>query len=329
MPRIAMALAQPMRDQVFPDDSWQVLKDLGRLDVLSGTDAIVDALPDVEVLVAGWGVPPLTPELLDTAPRLRLIAYVGAAVKSFATPAMFQRGVVLTQAGMGMARPVAEVALTFSLSLLHQIHVFDHALRSGTDFDATLALARPRHEIAGAAFGVVGASRVGRAYTSLAQNLGATVAVHDPYLDEAEAAALGVRRVGLDELMARSRIVALHAPVLPETKEMIGAGQLASMPDGSGLVNTARAWLIDSEALLAELRSGRIDAALDVFDDEPLRVDDPLRRLPNVLLTPHQAAGTIEGRARQGTVLLEEIGRYFRGEPLAHCVTPELLDRIA
>lgn len=328
-PTIAVALEQPLRDEIFPANSWRRLEQLGHLEVLSGTGALVDGLPDVEVLVAGWGVPRLTAELLDTAPRLRLIAYVGAAVKSFVTPTVFERGITLTQAGQAMARPVAEVALTFTLSLLHQVHVFDHALRSGADFDTSVRRARPRHEIGGATIGVVGASRVGRSYISMVTHLGADVAVHDPYLGQTEAAALGVAKVSLDELVERSRIVALHAPVLPETKELIGAAELAAMPDGAGLVNTARSWLVDSDALMAELRTGRLDAALDVFDDEPLPIHHELRRLDNVLLSPHQAAGTVEGRARQGTVLIDEIVRHIQDAPLEHAVTPETLDRSA
>jgi phosphoglycerate dehydrogenase-like enzyme len=153
------------------------------------------------------------------------------------------------------------------------------------------------------------------------------VLVADPYLSDAEAVTLGVERVSLHELLARSTVVSLHAPVLPETVAMIGARELALLPDGALLVNTARSALVDEAALLAALRTGRIDAALDVFDVEPLPVDHPLRRLPNVLLTPHEAAGTVESRRRAGAIVVAEIDRFQRGRPLAHEVRPEQLDR--
>lgn len=132
----------------------------------------------------------------------------------------------------------------------------------------------------------------------------------------------------LDELLATSQVVALHAPVLPETRHLIGARELALMPDSAVLVNTARSWLVDQDALLAELRSGRLDAALDVFDLEPLPTDHPFRTLPNVLLTPHQAAGTVECRRRQGGIVLDEIARFAAGQPLRHAVTPAMLSRM-
>lgn len=282
--------------------------------------------PDVRALVTCWGQPPLTPALLDRLPALELVAHTGATVRPFATPEAHARGIRITQAGQGMARSVAEVALTFTLALLHQIPRFDHALTAGAAWERAED-APPRHELAGSTIGVVGASRTGRAFIALLTALGARVLVADPYLTDA--ADLGVQPVDLDDLFRRSRVVVLHAPSLPETHHLVDARRLALLPDGAGLVNTARSWLVDEDALVAELRTGRIDAALDVFDAEPLPADHPLRTLPNVLLTPHHAAGTVEGRLRQGRIVLDELERAARGEPLEHAVTPEDLERMA
>jgi phosphoglycerate dehydrogenase-like enzyme len=101
------------------------------------------------------------------------------------------------------------------------------------------------------------------------------------------------------------------------------------MPDGSSLVNTARSWLVDSDALLAELQTGRIDAALDVFDEEPLPLDSPLRGLPNVLLTPHRAAGTVECYLEMGEIVASEIERYVSGASLQYELTEVALARMA
>ncbi len=284
--------------------------------------------PRAEVLVTSWGMPPLHGALLERLPRVRLAAHTGASVRPFVTDESFARGVSVTQAGQGMARSVAEVALTFTLALLHQVPRFDHALSTGAPWAAAEA-APPRHEVLGTTVGVVGASRTGRAYVALVQALGADVVVSDPFLTADDATALGVRRASLDELLAQSRIVALHAPTLPETLHLIDARRLALMPRGAGLVNTARSWLVDEDALVAAVSSGRIDAALDVFDEEPLPADHPLRGLPNVLLTPHHAAGTVEGRLRQGEIVVDEIERLVRGQPLRHEVTPADLERMA
>ncbi|XVQ84648.1 NAD(P)-dependent oxidoreductase [Microbispora siamensis] len=193
---------------------------------------LAEALPGTEILVTGWGMPVLDAALLDLAPHLRLVAHIGASVKFFVTGEVFARGIRVTQAGQAMARPVAEVALAFTLSLLHRIHRFDHALRcsdtqhGGADWH-TAEQAPPRHEILGCRVGVVGASRTGRAYLELVRALGAETVVSDPYF----AGEPGVPAMPLDELLATSRIVALHAPVLPETRHLLGARELALMPD--------------------------------------------------------------------------------------------------
>ena len=309
-PTTLVCVPPAVRAAVFPSGA-------GDARLLDDVTELAGALPGTEVLVTSWGVPVLDAALLDRAPDLRLVAHIGASVKFFVTDEVFARGIHVTQAGQAMARPVAEVALAFTLSLLHRLPRFDHALHAGAEW-AAAEQAPPRHEILGCPIGVVGASRTGRAYAELARALGAEVSVSDPYAAGA---------VPLDELLASSRVVALHAPALPETRHLLGARELALLPDGAGLVNTARSWLVDERALLAELRSGRIDAAIDVFDSEPLPVDHELRTLPNVLLTPHQAAGTVEGRVRQGRIVLEEIERYRTGLPLRHAVTREMLSR--
>lgn len=293
-----------------------------------GLDEVPDAveLGAVRVLVTSWGVGPLGPAELDRLPGLELIVHTGASVKHFTTEECFARGIRISQAGAAMARPVAEVSLAFSLALLHQISRFDHDLRAGGDWEPR---SRRQREILGAQIGVVGASRTGTAYLELIRALGARPLLSDPTIGAARAAELGAELVPLDELLRRSQIVALHAPTLPETHHLIGARELALMADGAGLVNTARSWLVDEAALLSELRSGRLDAALDVFDEEPLPARSEFRTLPNVLCTPHRAAGTVEGRLRGGRIVVDEVDALFEGRPLRHTVERADLDRMA
>jgi phosphoglycerate dehydrogenase-like enzyme len=118
-------------------------------------------------------------------------------------------------------------------------------------------------------------------------------------------------------------IVADTLPTTPETHHMIGAAHLSRMPDNGFLVNPGRSWTVDQDALLAELQSGRIRAALDVYDQEPLPLDHPFRSLPNVILTPHIAGASAEGRYRQGDCVVRDLANVFAGEPLAHEVTLE------
>lgn len=329
---IALAASPEVHELFFDPATGAALARLGEVRLpppgadVGDPSVLAALLTDADVVVTGWGTAALSADVLAAAPRLRLLAHTGATVKPFVTDASFARPVRVTQAGDAMAYAVGEQALALTLALLHRLHRFDHALRTGADW-ASATAAPPRRELRGATVGVVGASRTGRAYVGLVRALGARVLVSDPYLSAEEADLLGVERVGLDDLLTGSRVVSLHAPVLPETTRMIGARELALLPDGALLVNTARAALIDSAALLAVLQTGRIDAALDVFDSEPLPVGHPLRALPNVLLTPHQAAGTVESRRRAGAIIVAEVERFLRGAPLCHEVTADLLDR--
>ncbi|GAA3107349.1 hypothetical protein GCM10020001_026640 [Nonomuraea salmonea] len=147
------------------------------------------------------------------------------------------------------------------------------------------------------------------------------VLVADPYLNED----LGVAHVGFDELFERSDVVTVHAPDLPETRHLVSAARLASMRDGATLINTARGALVDQDALIAELTSGRLYAVLDVTDPDPLPPGSPLYDLPNVLLTPH-VAGSLGGElARIADLAVDEVARYARGLPFAHGVAAEEL----
>lgn len=329
-PVAVVAMAPALREQLFTPDAWRRLSrqaDPVTVDRPGDRAALAGALAEADILVTGWGTARLDAELCSLAPRLTLLAHTGGTVSPYTTRAVFDRGVRVTQAGAAMASPVAEVALAFTLSLLHRIHRFDHALHAGVPW-AQAAAAPARHQILGCPIGVIGASRTGRAYIGLVRALGAEVTVSDPCLGPADAEALGVRVAPLDETLATSRITALHAPALAETRHLLGRRELALLPDGAGLVNTARSWLVDETALLDELRTGRIDAALDVYDAEPLPVDHPLRGLSNVLLTPHQAAATVEGRQALGDSTVAEIERHLAGERLLHEVGRDALERI-
>lgn len=280
-------------------------------------DRLADAATDaVRVVITSWGIGPFDAAVLSSLPALELVAHTGASVKAFATEELFDRGVVVTQAGAGMARSVAEVSLAFTLALLHRVPEMHNGLRAGGWYEGVGA----QHEILEAPVTVIGASRTGRAYLELIRALGARPLLVDPTLDPAAASALGAELVPLDDALAQARIVAVHAPTLPETHHLIGRRELALMPDGAGLVNTARSWLVDEQALVDEVRAGRLSAAIDVFDEEPFGVEHPLRSLPGALLTPHRAAGTTEGRLRQGRIVADELDHFAAGRPLAHTI---------
>lgn len=291
--------------------------------------ALRPLLPRLEVLVTGWGARPITAEVLDAAPRLRLVAHMAGTVKALLPPDVWGRGIQVCSAAAANALPVAEYAL--AMVLLSNKQVF----RLRRRYAELRRHRRPWDRDApglgnyGKVVGVVGASRIGRRVIELLRPFSVRVLVSDPYLDREDAARLGVEAVPLDALLARSDVVTLHAPSLPGTRHLISRRRLALMRDGAVLINTARGALVDQDALVEETRSGRLDAVLDVTEPDALPPDSPLYDIPNVFLTPH-VAGALGGETqRLAELVLDEIARFRRGEALHHAVAAGDLGRIA
>ncbi|OCC07593.1 hydroxyacid dehydrogenase [Streptomyces sp. PTY087I2] len=292
------------------------------------TPEVARALAGAELLITCWGAPPLTADVLAAAPRLRAVVHAAGSVKHHITPACWERGIQVTSAAGANALPVAEYTLAAILfagkNVLPAAHRY-RQLRAPHDWRAELA----GHGNYRRCVGIVGASRIGRRVIELLRPFDLDVLLFDPYVDTGAAARLGAQKVGLEELCARSRIVSVHAPELPATRHLIGAAQLAAMPDGATLINTSRGSLIDGDALLPELVSGRLNAVLDVTEPEVPPAGSPLYDLPNVLLTPHVAGSLGDEIHRLADFALDEVARYASGLPFADPVTPQDLTRMA
>jgi phosphoglycerate dehydrogenase-like enzyme len=286
-------------------------------------------LARVEIVVTGWGLPPMSPALLAAAPRLRLIAHLGGTVKALLPPEVWQRGIAVTHAAAANAVPVAEytlAAILFSNKQVFRLRRKYAATRGSLrEWSAHLpGLGNYRKTV-----GIVGASRIGRRVAELLRPFDFEVLIHDPFLQPRDAAALGARLVPLDALMAGCDVVSLHAPVTRETRGMIDRRRLALMRDGAVLINTARGVIVDQDALIDETRSGRIDAVLDVTEPDALPPESPLYDIENVFLTPHIAGAFGSETQRMTDLILAEIERFLRGEPLLHAVLAKDLERMA
>ena len=218
------------------------------------------------------------------------------------------------------ADAVAEMAIALLFAATRQVLTADADVRAGEVFrDGSIPYQRFRAwEVAGLTAGLVGLGAVARALRWRLQGLGVKVIAYDPYNDEATHS--------LDGLLAESDIVSLHAPVTDDTVEMIGADQFAKMRDGAVFLNTARAQLHDTDALVEALRSGKVGAAgLDHFVGEWLPVDHPLARMSNVVLTPHIGGATWNTEARQAQIVADGLEALLSGRAPAHIVNPEVL----
>ncbi|MEO3753186.1 hydroxyacid dehydrogenase [Streptomyces sp. B6B3] len=317
---------------LFPPDVLSRLTGLADIDptlvVRDFGDARVrERLAEVEVLITGWGCPAIHPEALAALPRLRAVLHTGGTVKYLLPPEGWQRGLVVSSAADANALPVAEYTLGMILLVGKDVFALRESYRARRGF--TLGEVHGRVGNLGRRVGVIGASRIGRRVVELLRAFDFEVALHDPYLDPDDARRLGVRAVGLDELLAGSDIVTVHAPATGETRHLLDAARLARMPDGAVLINTARGSLVETDALTAELVNGRLGAVLDVTEPEPLPTDSPLYDLPNVVLTPHIAGSHGNELRRLGLTAVHELERLLTGVPLVHRVEPDELERAA
>ncbi len=330
-PLVSMLVDPKWQARIFSPTSLEKLAATAHIIPNSSSDLVdadlLDLLDGAVACLTGWGTPPITDELLDHCPSLRLVAHTAGSIHHLVPPTLFQRGVCVTHAAAALAEGVAEFTVLQILQCLRRLDQFDQRLRAGENW--YVLSHTPGHLLSAQMVGLVGASLIGREVIKRLRPFGCHLLMYDPYLSFTEAAELGVELTDLDELFLRSDIVSLHAPLLPTTRGMISARHLALLRDGGILVNTARAGLVDDEALLGELATGRICAALDVFTTEPLVGDHPFRTLPNVLLSPHIAAMTTETLLKQGETMVDEIIRFLTDEPLLYEIQPQKLSIMA
>jgi phosphoglycerate dehydrogenase-like enzyme len=331
-PRIFVAFRPSLYGTLFAPETDAALRAFGEVTFHGDesnltSEQLAERVPGFEAVLTSWGTPRFTEAVLDAADQLRIVAHTAGSIKSMLPRPVFERGIVVTHAASAIAGAVADLSLALTMLLLRRVHLNDRLLHDG-QWDAAKDLPMGR-EIAGTRVGVVGAGYTGRWFIHLLRGVEAEVWVYDPYLSEEAAMQLGVKRVELNTLFEQCQVVSVQAPSTEETYHMIGAEQLHLLQEGACFVNTARSWVIDYDALLAELQTGRFQAALDVFDREPLPEDNPFRVLENVVLTPHIAGASVQARHRQGRWMLEELARFFSGEPLRYQVTVDMLETMA
>lgn len=286
-------------------------------------DAARRVLGETEILVTGWGCRPIDAGVLVAAPHLKLIAHAAGSVRALVSPMVFERGIAVVSAADANALPVAEY--TVAAILFANKGVLDFAARYRRERQPLGIYVNTGERIGnyGKTVGLVGASRIGRRVAQLLRPFDFTVLIADPFFSPTAARGLGVEWVELDELLGRSDVVSLHAPSLPETRHMIDRRRLTLVQDGTTLINTARGALVDQDALIDELASGRLNAVLDVTEPDALPATSPLYDLPNVLLTPHVAGAAGGELKRFGALITAEIDRFVRGEALRHAIDPK------
>ncbi|WP_165452436.1 hydroxyacid dehydrogenase [Paenibacillus thalictri] len=286
-------------------------------------EELISRIQGADALITSWRCTPVSDAVLDAAGRLQLVAQMAGSIRPvFPTWSVYDRSIRVLNSNYAIAVSVSESVLALILALGHKIIPVDRAMRGG---QVQKHEGMESYELRGKTVGLIGLGMVAREVIKLLQPFGGAILVYDPFVSEEVAGELGVHLLPLDEVLSRSDIISLHAPKVPETYRMIGAGQLKRIKDGALLINTARGDLIDEEALLAELRQNRFYAGLDVFETEPLAADSEFRRLDNVIARPHLAGVNADSRRRIGKLMVQDMKRHFTGEPVMFEVKREQL----
>lgn len=266
----------------------------------------------------------VTPQLIDAAPSLRAISRHGVGVDSVDVPYATARGIPVLYTPAANAESVAEHTLGMMLAVSKMILLGDRAQRNG-DFQSRTRLIGL--ELYGKTLGVVGAGRVGSRVARMCRaTLDMHVIAYDPYLSPDDARLRGVELVpDISVLLQEADYISLHAPLTPETQNLIGSREFSMMKPTAILINCARGGILDEDALATALLEGEIaGAAVDVWQQEPPPHDHPLLGLENVIVSPHMAAHTEEAMIRMATTLANDITLVLQGNRPHFCVNPEV-----
>ncbi len=264
---------------------------------------LAEALDGVEALLvrSATRVPR---DALARAKRLKIIGRAGVGVDTIDLEAATERGVAVVNAPGGNTIAVSELTFALLLALVRKIPAADRSMRTGGWDRSRLG----GTEIHGKRLGLIGAGRVGAEVARRARAFGMSVVAHDPFLSAERARELEIELVPLDDLLRRSDVVSLHTPLTDQTRNLIGARELALMPRDAILINAARGGVVDETALVEALQGGRLGgAALDHYAEEPLPADHPLRNHEHVILTPHLGASTEEAQRNVAREVAEAV----------------------
>lgn len=327
--KIALIFAENSIPSIFSEKDIEGLRAIGEVSLnVGGTsyDELKKTIKGADVAITSWGSPLLTRELLDEAPDLKLVIHAAGSVKPIVTDEMWDRGIRVISSAKPLGEGVAETALGFTISASKNFYFLNSNIHAG-GYREGYENIRELYELT---VGVIGTGWAGRHYIELLQMFGVEVIAYDPFVDADRLAKLGAKKAELNEVLTKSDIISIHAPSIPSTYHMINAETLAMMKKDAVLINTARGTIIDEAALYAHMAAGNLKyACLDVYDPEPIKPENPLRTLPNVILTPHLAGLAANGKHKIGHHALDICEKYARGEALPCEVTKEMMATIA
>lgn len=295
---VADAIAGEGLEPLRADPHFELIVQPG----LSG-EALATAMESVDAVLVRSATR-ITRESLARATRLKVIGRAGVGVDTIDVAAATERGIAVLTAPSGNTLSAAELTLALMLAVARRVAAADRSMHAG----AWERKAFTGVELYGKTLGLVGAGRIGGEVARRARAFGMRVVAYDPFLTEERAHALHVELAPLDDVLRQSDVVSVHVPLTDGTHGLVGARELGLLRPGAFLVNAARGGVVDEQALVEALRTGRLaGAAVDVYAEEPLPADHPLRTLESVVLTPHLGASTVEAQHHVAIEIAEAV----------------------
>lgn len=306
-------------DHVYLEDKHvKRLRSLGDLEVFEEppdtSDALKERVREADVVIVGWSN--LTRSVIDSAERLRMISIWATTCHYVDLEAARERGIVVTHVPGYATEAVAEYTFALMLATVRRLTIADKHVREGK-FDW-----RPftGSELAGKTLGVVGTGAIGFRVAEIGRAFGMRVLGFDKYPNLKRAEEVEMRYADLETLLRESDVVTLHITLTSETERLLGKKEIAAMKDGAVIINTSQGRVIDQEALVEALRSGKLSyAGLDVFEDEPPAKKNPLFKLSNTVLSPHIAFNTLEAEARCTDICIDNVAKFLEGKSQNVC----------
>lgn len=256
---------------------------------------------------------PITARVLDALPEVKVIGRFGVGLDCIDVAAATERGVIVTNVPDSNITEVATHAIAMSLALTRRLNRYDRSIRSGDwDFEGPGAGIR---RVTTQVFGIIGFGKIGQKVAASARAIGFQVWAHDPFLSEDAITTLGAKPATFDEIIEGADVISLHIPLIESTRGIIGESELARFKEGSNLINVSRGGLVDENALARAITHGPLaGAGLDVFSNEPLGTDSPLREVEEVLLSPHAAHYSAESYAETRLKAFRDVALVLRGD---------------
>lgn len=291
-----------------------------KLDRYMTADEFKEALADTDVLVTAWGTPKLTAEVLEKANKLKLVAYCAGSVANVVSDEMYDRGIRIVSGNEAFAISVAEGTIAYTLSMLRRLNEYECRTVEGGWITGMTA---KTESLLGKTVGIVGFGAISRHLLTMLKPFKVQIKLFSNHTTEEEAAKLGVQKADLEEIFSTCDIVSLHCARSEKNYHLINDRLLSMMRQDALLVNTSRGDVVDEDALVKHLQSGHIRASLDVYTQEPLPADHPLRALGHqVNLQSHKAGPTVDYRHAAARLVFDDIARMQKGEDLENEIKP-------